>query len=110
MPVRSGSLAALSGRFLLQLAAEVKCSVLDNVREVTVVDYGTAFDPRREHAVRARLQVSKKIAREIMQLFTLGNEKLNADGRFALVNCSTVSAYRSHGSGTAGSEENTEMQ
>ena len=42
----SGSLAALSGRFLLQLAEEVKCSVMDNVRQVTVGDYKTAFDPK----------------------------------------------------------------
>ena len=28
-----------------------------------------------------------------MQLFTLGNEKLNVDGSFALVNDSVVSAY-----------------
>ena len=44
--MRSGSLAALSGRFLLQLAEEVKCSVMDNVRQVTVGDYKTAFDPK----------------------------------------------------------------
>ena len=59
-PVRSGSLTPLSGRFLLQLAEGMKCSVLDNVRDLTAVDYGTVFDPRREHVVRARLHVFKQ--------------------------------------------------
>ena len=33
---------------------------MDNVREVTVGECGTVFDPRREHVVRARLQVSER--------------------------------------------------
>ena len=58
--LRLDGLLALSGRFLLQLAEGMKCSVLDNVPEVTVGDYGTVFDPRREHVERARLQVSER--------------------------------------------------
>ena len=55
---------------------------------MTVGDYGTVFE-------QDSMFPNENVTREVMQLFTLGNEKLNADGRFALVNCSTVSAYGS---------------
>ena len=88
-PVRSGSLAALSGRFLVCLADEMQCSVLDNVREVTVGDYGTVFDPRRGARRTSKTPGFRtKILRE--------SYAWNVDGRFALVNCSTVSACGSH--------------